>query len=399
MRLIATLDNEKYARKFSTYLSSESIDNKLEITINTDWGSSDYGKVTCYLWVISEEQTDDAIELLEQFQNNPEDARFEVEPNIPLIEKNGSESNGANKDANEWIHVEKPPTPKRRNEPLGIVTLYILIACCTLFLLDIVASPPVSLPPPPKLPVAPLYLSPFNKTLLYDWPKAYEIVEKLKNAYGIDLLRNPENLPPAGKFLLNEYEHTPYWRGFYEKFVAYFKDPKVGITIDAPMFEKIREGEWWRLFSPALLHANFLHIFFNMMWLIVLGKQIEERMSKGRYILFILIIGILSNTAQYLMSGPDFIGFSGVLVGMITFIWERQRRSAWEGYQLLPATVLMIALVIIGIFGIQLVSFILEIQKFGPITPGIANTAHLTGGLVGYILGRLEFFAHKQLKP
>ena len=45
---------------------------------------------------------------------------------------------------------------------------------------------------------------------------------------------------------------------------------------EIPLFEKIRQGELWRLFTPCILHRDFLHILFNMIWVWILVKQIEE---------------------------------------------------------------------------------------------------------------------------
>ena len=101
-----------------------------------------------------------------------------------------------------------------------------------------------------------------------------------------------------------------------------------------PCSKKSRREKYWRLFTPCLLHNDIFHIFFNMIWLVVLGKQMEMRLSLFRYALFILIAAVVTNTAQYLMSGSNFIGFSGVLCAMLTFIWMRQKKTAWEGYQL-----------------------------------------------------------------
>lgn len=130
-----------------------------------------------------------------------------------------------------------------------------------------------------------------------------------------------------------------------------------------------------------------------MLWLIVLGKQLEQRIKPWRYILFILFIAIISNTAQYLMSGPNFIGFSGVLCGMLAFIWVRQKTAAWEGYQIDRMTLIFMLIFILSMTGIQLLSFLLEKSLDWAISPNIANMAHLTGGLTGYILGRLNFFS------
>jgi GlpG protein len=60
-----------------------------------------------------------------------------------------------------------------------------------------------------------------------------------------------------------------------------------------------------------------------------------------------------------------------------------------------PSTIKFIAIFIFGMAGIQLISFLIELFSGPSVSPGIANTAHLTGGVVGYVLGRLKFFSWK----
>ncbi len=136
-----------------------------------------------------------------------------------------------------------------------------------------------------------------------------------------------KSLPKDEQQKIDAAEALPYWRGIYD----YFTQKKQEAT---PMFEKIRQGEVWRLFTPCLLHRGFLHILFNMAWLWILGKQIEERAGKLRLLVLIIITAVVSDVTQYLISGPFFLGFSGVVVGMAGFIWMRQRVAPWEGYPL-----------------------------------------------------------------
>jgi murein DD-endopeptidase MepM/ murein hydrolase activator NlpD len=53
---------------------------------------------------------------------------------------------------------------------------------------------------------------------------------------------------------------------------------KNGCTVK--LGEKISQGQVWRLFTPCLMHRDFLHILFNMVWVWLLAKQVEERMRK-----------------------------------------------------------------------------------------------------------------------
>lgn len=41
----------------------------------------------------------------------------------------------------------------------------------------------------------------------------------------------------------------------------------------------IAHGEWWRLITPMMLHANGLHIFFNLFFQSRVGFGIEEQLG------------------------------------------------------------------------------------------------------------------------
>jgi len=130
-----------------------------------------------------------------------------------------------------------------------------------------------------------------------------------------------------------------------------------------------------------------------MLWLWILGKQLETRMTKLRYILFVVIVGIVTNILQYLMGGPYFLGFSGVIMGMIGFIWMRQKIAPWEGYPLPKAAILFISIYVVAMLGLQVFSFFS--QAFGGmvLAPNIGNTAHISGAVIGIILGKIPFFS------
>ncbi len=74
----------------------------------------------------------------------------------------------------------------------------------------------------------------------------------------------------------------------------------------------------------------------------------------------------------------------------------RQLKAPWEGYQLQRATIGFMMIFIFAIAGLQLVSFFLELTTGTSVSPGIANTAHLSGAAIGAVLGRLNFFGWRQ---
>lgn len=139
---------------------------------------------------------------------------------------------------------------------------------------------------------------------------------------------------------------------------------------------EILHGQVWRLFTPMFLHFGFLHILFNMLWLRDLGSMIEAR--KGSWFLLLLTLGFAgtSNIGQYLASGPDFGGMSGVVYGLLGYIWMQGRFNPASKLSLQPQTVtFMVAWLFICLSGM---------------VGNVANTAHIVGLVVGVGAGFLD---------
>lgn len=393
MRLIATLSDEKQAHLLSSYLKAQQIDIETEASPNTNWGDPNYGTQNFRIWIRNEEDLDRALAIANEFLINHEDPKFH-KPAMSSFTRSAGNLEPEAKNVKKFSRAQRRQQTWNR-EPLGPITLYILVICILFFFWSEFTSPYFSRSLETPLPAVPFYDSALKKEGLYDYPHAYEIIDNLIEKVGIENLQNAKTLSPEGMSLLLEYQHTPFWKGFYERVVNYIKDSTPIFPIEAPLFEKIRAGEWWRLISPAFLHADIFHILFNMIWLVILGKQLEQRMGSLRYLIFILLSAVITNTAQYLMSGANFIGFSGVICAMITFVWMRQRHNPWEGYLLLPSTFNFVLFFIFLILTIQFVSFLAEITYNQAVSPPIANTAHFTGLLLGILLGKLNYFAWK----
>lgn len=161
---------------------------------------------------------------------------------------------------------------------------------------------------------------------------------------------------------------TPLGRPIYSAFLISHYAPVQG-GFSAAAWQQLLQGEIWRLVTPIFLHFNLLHILFNMVWLYQLGTLIELKESSGLFTLQVLTIGIGSNLAQYWVAGPLFGGMSGVIYGLFGYIWLRAKFDPWSGYYIDP--------------GVVIIMLIWLVLCFTGLLGPIANTAHLTGLLLG----------------
>jgi len=129
----------------------------------------------------------------------------------------------------------------------------------------------------------------------------------------------------------------------------------------------VANGDWWRLITSAFLHANLLHIAFNMYFLWYIGSAVETAIGRGRFLLVYLISG-LAGSAGALVFTPNAptVGASGALFGIlgVAVVMERQRSYVLGGSAL--------ALVVINL----VLSFTIS---------GISVGGHI-GGLIGGVL-------------
>jgi len=129
----------------------------------------------------------------------------------------------------------------------------------------------------------------------------------------------------------------------------------------------------FKLIGPVLFHFSWLHIVFNTMWWWQLGGSIEKTLGKVTLINIFLISAIASNLAQFLVSGPGFGGLSGVVYGVVGFVW-------WMGW-LAPDKGLSLSNAVIGFLLFWLLLGYVDILPVN-----VANTAHLVGLISGCVM-------------
>jgi rhomboid protease GlpG len=156
---------------------------------------------------------------------------------------------------------------------------------------------------------------------------------------------------------------------------------KLFISDHSRTLPEIARGEFWRLFTPILIHPGGLfHLAVNLLWLFDLGGMIERRQGSIRFSLLVLGLAAVSNLTEYYVSGPLFGGLSGVVFGLLGYIWMRSRVDPASGLSLHPQVIIL-----------MLVWFFLCFTPLLDALAGIriANGAHAAGLVAGMIIGYL----------
>ena len=90
----------------------------------------------------------------------------------------------------------------------------------------------------------------------------------------------------------------------------------------------VADGEWWRLLTSAFLHANPIHLLFNMLMLWWFGQALEGLLGRGRFV-GLYLVSALAGSAGALLLSPDArtIGASGAVFGILGAGLVLERRS------------------------------------------------------------------------
>lgn len=132
-------------------------------------------------------------------------------------------------------------------------------------------------------------------------------------------------------------------------------------------------GQYYRLFTGIFLHANFLHLIFNMYALYVIGMQLESFLGKGKYLAVYLLSGLGGSMLSIFFSNGYSIGASGAIFGLMGAL-------LYFGYHY--------RVYLDSVVKSQIIPLIVLNLLIGFTSTGIDNWAHI-GGLVGGILATM----------
>jgi len=136
----------------------------------------------------------------------------------------------------------------------------------------------------------------------------------------------------------------------------------------------IRAGQFYRLLTGMFIHADIIHIMFNMYALYILGTQAESFFGKTKYLIIYIISGLTGSLLSIFLNGTvASIGASGAIFGLLgALLYFGYNYRVYLGNTLIRE---IIPIMIINL-------------ALGFMMNGIDNFAHI-GGLVGGFLAAM----------
>ena len=160
-----------------------------------------------------------------------------------------------------------------------------------------------------------------------------------------------------------------------------------GVTGSAP-----DQPPWWvTIFSSMFMHGSLLHLGGNMLFLWIFGNNIEDSMSRWRFIVFYLLGGLAALLAQVLIdtnSTVPTVGASGAIAAVLggyALLYPHARVITLIFIIIIFTVVELPALIVLGLwFVLQLLpAFTQPVVDSGG---GVAYFAHIGGFIFGLLL-------------
>ena len=165
------------------------------------------------------------------------------------------------------------------------------------------------------------------------------------------------------------------------------------------------------VFTSMFLHGSWMHLLGNMWFLWLFGNNIEDSMTRGRFLAFYLLCGIAAALLQVATdpaSVVPMVGASGAISGIMgayLVLYPRVRVFTFVPLGFMMTSVALPAWVMLLYWaGIQFLSGVMTTG--GESTGGVAFWAHIGGFVAGVVLvklfarrDRLEAHQHAHWRP
>jgi membrane associated rhomboid family serine protease len=147
-------------------------------------------------------------------------------------------------------------------------------------------------------------------------------------------------------------------------------------------------GDVLTIFTSMFMHAGWVHLGGNMLYLWIFGDNVEDRFGHIKFLIFYLLCGLAATFAQLAFSTGSNIpnlGASGAIAGVLgayILMFPQGKVNVLMGRGVIP----MPALVVIGLWIVlQFFNGLGSIANTAD-TGGVAYMAHIGGFIAGFVL-------------
>lgn len=147
-------------------------------------------------------------------------------------------------------------------------------------------------------------------------------------------------------------------------------------------------GDFLTLFTSMFMHAGWVHLGGNMLYLWIFGDNVEDRFGHIQFAIFYLLCGLVATFAQLafsMSSNVPNLGASGAVAGVLgayILMFPQQQVRVLIGRVITPVS----AIIVIGLWIVlQFFSGIGSIANTA-YTGGVAYMAHIGGFIAGFAL-------------
>jgi len=149
-------------------------------------------------------------------------------------------------------------------------------------------------------------------------------------------------------------------------------------------------GDFPTLFTAMFMHAGWVHLLGNMLYLWIFGDNVEDRFGHATFTVFYLLCGLGATFAQLAVSMGSSVpnlGASGAIAGVLgayLLMFPRGRVNVLMGRAIVPMPTLVVLgfWIILQIFS-SVGTFTASEQTEGG---GVAYMAHIGGFVAGMLL-------------
>jgi membrane associated rhomboid family serine protease len=173
-------------------------------------------------------------------------------------------------------------------------------------------------------------------------------------------------------------------------------DPVSRQPVWVPGLQPTPGSVYLTLLTSMFLHGGLLHLLGNMWFLWVFGDNVEDRLGKGRYLLFYLLCGVLASLAHVWLTvatGHDTrtpcLGASGAISGVLGayLVFFPQKRVTVILFRVLAEVPAFVAVGTWFLF--QLITGLGALGDASRAGGGVAYAAHVGGFVAGLALAPL----------